>query len=223
MPSLLFLLRGFAPSRESLFKAGGRVHQPLMPISMSRAFLLVSLLFLAGCTSANNTAGKVPANAIASRLDSLVTISHGDYIHLHIGPCKGHCEASVSIFQESPAKFHIYEGEAWRYNEFDRAPILYRLRRPITSDIAENIFRRLPDLGLFGFVEDRTIAVTDHPTIWLRARIGGRSIALDDVNLGGTRYAGAGKEEGLYKAYASIRTLLLAELYGSGTEGADGR
>ena len=151
--------------------------------------------------------------AIVARLDGLAAISHRDYIHLYIGPCKGWCEAYVSIYRESPAKFHIYEAEGWRYNEFERGDILYRLRRPIASDLAENILQRASELGITRLVDDQTTAVTDHPRIWLRARIGENVVKLDGTRLGGERYAGAGRESGLYKTYQDLRTLLLEPLY----------
>ncbi len=203
-------------------------------MSLSKILLLI-LLCLAGygCTSSQNGAVRnaksrgdgglsISSDGIAARLDSLAAISHRDYIHLYIGPCLGRCEAYVSIFRESPATFHIYEAEGWRYDEFNRGDILYRLRRPLTSDVAENLFQRASEIGLLTFVDDQTTAVTDHPMIWLRARIGDRTISLDEVHLGGERYAGAGREQGLYKAYTQLRMLLLAELYGRNA-GTDGR
>lgn len=204
---------------------------------MNSPMKIVSLLFLAlvlyGCSSSRSAAGGQSAggeaatggnpglgmaeSAIVARLDSMAAISRSDYIHLYIGPCKGWCEAYVSIFRESPAKFHIYEAEAWRYNEFDRSDILYRLRRPLTSDVAENMMLRASELGITRLVDDQTTAVTDHPRIWLRARIGGEIVVLNGTHLGGKLYAGAGRDSGLYKTYQELRTLLLAELYGTQT------
>lgn len=190
-----------------------------MPISIKLA--AVSLLLIAGCSSARNTGANpslnMPPDAIVERLDSLAAVSHGDYIHMQIGPCLGWCEAYFSIYHRSPAEFHIYEGEGWIYNEFQREDILYRLRRPLTSDVAENLYQRASELGLFSFVDDQTQALPDHPRIWLRARIGGQVIALNNVNMGGTKYAGAGKDTGLYKTYVDIRRLLFLELSGAGS------
>ncbi len=173
-----------------------------------------------GTATGDSTGGVVAVSglgmddaAIVARLDGLAAVSHRDYIHLYIGPCKGWCEAYVSIYRESPAKFHIYEAEGWRYNEFERGDILYRLRRPIASDLAENILQRASELGITRLVDDQTTAVTDHPRIWLRARIGENVVKLDGTRLGGERYAGAGRESGLYKTYQDLRTLLFEQLY----------
>lgn len=183
----------------------------------------ICLLLLAGCSTARTTGGNpsllMPADAIVERLDSLAAVSHDEYLHMHIGPCLGRCEAYFSIYRKTPAEFHIYEGEGWIYNEFQREDILYRLRRPLTSDVAENIYQRASEIGLFTFVDDQTEVLPDHPRIWLRARIGGQVIALNNVNLGGTKYAGAGKDTGLYKTYIDIRGLLFRELSGRGTGG----
>jgi len=189
--------------------------------------LIPLLALITGCAGSANTGGNpsltMPRDAIVARLDSLAATSHGDYLHIYIGPCLGRCEAYVSIFRESAADFHIYEAEGWRYNEFQREDILYRLRHPITSQVAEDIFRRASEIGIFDLVEDRTQVVPDHPTIWLRARIGGRTIVLNDVNLGGASYAGAGKEGGRYATYVDLRQLLLAELFGMRVEDTSGR
>lgn len=147
---------------------------------------------------------------VARRLDSLAALSDGDFIHFQVGHCFGRCEGFVSIFRESPAKFHIYEGEAWSYNEFDRADILYRLRKPIRSDQAEALIEKAKGAGIMKLVMDTTYFMTDHSYIWVRARIGDESISIDRAYLGGKIYS----EQGLNDIYIELRKLLLGPLFG---------
>jgi hypothetical protein len=152
----------------------------------------------------------IPPDHVARRLDSLAALSSGDYIHMQVSQCFGRCEGFVSIFRESPAKFHIYEGEAWGYNEFDRADVLYRLRRPITSDVAEGLIEKARTTGITKLLDDSTYQVTDQPYIWVRARIGGQTVAINHAYLGGKIYM----DRGLNSTYVELRKLLLSPLYG---------
>lgn len=150
------------------------------------------------------------ADPIAQRLDSLVARSSGDYIHLQVSQCFGRCEGFVSIFRESPAKFHIYEAEAWNYNEFDRADVLYRLRKPVPSDVVDGMIERARTLGILKLVNDTTYQATDQPYIWVRARIGGESIVVNHAYLGGRSYM----DGNLKDTYVALRKLLLSPLFG---------
>ncbi|MBS1912707.1 MAG: hypothetical protein JST22_12035 [Bacteroidetes bacterium] len=160
-----------------------------------------------------NTANITYPDFTAVRLDSLVAISNGDYLHVEIGTCFGKCDARVSIFRTSPAKFYIYEAEAWRYDEFDRDDIRYRSRRPMANDQAEALFQTARELGLLRFVNDTTMVMTDMPHIWVRARLGGEKLSIDKAYLGGKLYTNDGKGGGLADIYTKLRVALLAPLF----------
>lgn len=153
------------------------------------------------------------ADPTAERLDNLAALSNGDYIHVEVSRCFGRCEATVSLFRESPAKFHIYEAEAYRYDEFERGDILYRVRRPIASDSANDIFRAAETAGIMTLTNDTTMLMTDQPYLWVRARIGGRTVSVNHAYVGGRKYASEGTRSSLYDAYSKVRTLLLAPLF----------
>lgn len=185
--------------------------------------LLLALLLFAGCASSRQAslkqgaapAGSAPSGAeVSARLDSLAALSQGDYIHLQVGPCFGKCDGYVSIFRESPAKYYIYEGEGWLYNEFDRDVVLYRLRKPVASDMAEEIFRLAGEKGIMKLENDTTYLMTDQSFIWVRARIGGRTLAVDNAYLGGEKYAGLEGKEKLGDLYTALRILLFSYLFG---------
>ncbi len=148
----------------------------------------------------------------AARLDSLVAHSHGDYLHMVVSQCFGRCEAHVSLYRGSPAEFHIYDAEAWVYNEFQRSDILYRMRRPMVSDKAEALIARADELGIMRLVNDTTYRMTDQPYIWVRARIGTRKVSVNHAYLGGEKYASDGTGPSLAQTYVNLRGALLAPL-----------
>ncbi len=170
-----------------------------------------------------NTANITYPDFTAVRLDSLVAISDGDYIHMEIGTCFGKCDARISIFRTSPAKFYIYEAEAWRYDEFDRDDIRYRSRRPMANDQAEALFQKAHELGLLRFVNDTTMMMTDMPHIWVRARLGGAKLSIDKAYLGGKLYTNDGKGGGLSDIYTKLRVALLAPLFNISGPSSGGR
>lgn len=158
-----------------------------------------------------------PPDAVARRLDSLVALSSGDYVHMQVSQCFGRCEGFVSIFRESPAKFQIYEAEAWGYNDFDRADVLYRLRRPLSSDVADDLIEKSRAIGIMKLVDDSTYQVTDQPYIWVRARIGNQTVTVNRAYLGGKTYM----DGNLNEVYVALRKLLLGPLYGVKPAGGD--
>ena len=125
---------------------------------------------------------------VAHRLDSLAARSDGDYIHIEIGQCFGKCEATMSLYRDSPAHYYIYEAEGWRFNEQQREFLLYRLRRPVGSDDANAILDEASKVGISRLVDDSTRAVTDQPLFWLRARIADRTIVINGAYIGGEKY-----------------------------------
>lgn len=166
-------------------------------------------------------AGASYDDPITARLDSLAALSQGDYIHLQVSPCFGKCDGYVSIFRESPAKYYIYEGEGWLYNEFDRGDILYRLRKPIANNLADELFRKASDGGIMKLVNDTTMLMTDLPYIWVRARIGGRTLAIDHAYLGGELYAPKDGNESLNDVYTRLRVILFTPLFTSSMKTTD--
>jgi hypothetical protein len=160
-------------------------------------------------------------DAIASRLDSLAAISSGDYIHLQVGVCFGRCDAYVSLYRDSPAHYHIYEAEGWKFDEQQRDFILFRLRRPLGSDESDWIFNAATNAGLMRLEPDTTFLATDQPHFWLRARIGDRTIAIDNAYLGGEKYMAPpqGGAPPLSKTFFAVRDALLGTLFAGGPVG----
>ncbi len=154
-----------------------------------------------------------PADPIASHLDSLVDHSQGNYVHIVISQCFGRCEGHISISRETPAKFHVYDAEAYRYDEFERGDILYRMRKPMSSDVAEELMTKAYQTGIMKLVADTTHFMTDQPYIWVRARYGDEIVSVNHAYLGGVRYAGDGRTPGLSDIYARLRVLLLGPLF----------
>lgn len=189
-----------------------------------KSILLLAVLagcaILAACSSPKESSrSKMPPADVASniddpaaRLDSLVAHSHGDYLHMVVSQCFGRCEAHISLYRGSPAEFHIYDAEAWVYNEFQRSDILYRMRRPMVSDKAEALIARADELGIMRLVNDTTYRMTDQPYIWVRARIGTRKVSVNHAYLGGEKYASDGTGPSLAQTYVSLRGALLAPL-----------
>lgn len=153
------------------------------------------------------------ADPAARRLDSLVAISKGDYLHMEVSQCFGRCEARVSIFRESPAKYHIYEADAWQYDEFERGDIQFRMRKPMSSDVADGLLQQAYELGVMRLGDDTTHLMTDQPYLWLRARFGAETVRVDRAYVGGAKYAGDGRTPGMSAIYAKIRQAMLAPLF----------
>jgi|GEM_PF-2508363 len=176
-----------------------------------RALPAVSALLLAAavgaCSSARSLYNMPPGVDPAERLDSLAALSQGDYIHIQFSPCLGKCDGYVSIYRTSPASYHTYEAEGWTYNQFERGEILQRVRVPIDSDVADEAIRRSDSAGLMRLVDDTTRLNTTSPYLWVRARIGERTLALDHVYLGSQSYAST--TSALASTYANLRLILL--------------
>jgi hypothetical protein len=208
----------------------------VLHMQIRSTILILTALGLASCATPKEAARPAPAptnqmptpvammlpgptDLVARRLDSISQVSEGDYIHMQVSQCFGRCEGYVSIFRESPAKFYVYEGEAWGYNEFDRADVLFRLRRPIANDLAEGIFEKAHKAGIMKLITDTTYQVTDQPYIWVRARIGGERVVVNHAYLGGKLYM----ELGLNDTYAQLRKLLFSLVYGVTPQVNDGK
>lgn len=199
---------------------------PFLPGTAARAslmrsyhsLLILPLLALAFAACAPPRAamksGAVDASAATAdpsfRLDSLAALSSGNYIHLYIGPCFGRCEGYVSIYRESPATFYVYDAEGWRYDEVARIDLLRRLRAPMNDEDADAILRLARDAGVIDLVNDSTRMITDQPSIWVRARLDGKMVKVDDAYLGGKLYSD--NERARYNDYAKIRSVLFDPL-----------
>lgn len=180
-----------------------------------RALLAVALLALAmaagACTGAKSIYNMPPGVDPKVRLDSLAAISQGDYIHVQISPCLGKCEGYVSVYRTSPARFHIYEAEAWGYNEFERGDILQRVRIPLSSDVADEIIARIDSAGLMSLTDDTTRLTESSGYMWVRARIGEKTLSLDHVYLGSRSYGSSAGPLAL--VYSHVRQALFADLF----------
>ncbi len=153
---------------------------------------------------------------IAARLDSLVKHSIGDYLHLQVGPCFGKCEMNISIYHDDrEAHYYVYDAEGYRYNEISHTNDLLRLRKPIDQTVAEDMLLRVSAGGVFQLVPDTTMAITDQPYLWIRAKIGGSKISLDKVYTGGEQYVTKTRngQPTLSERYIMIRSMLLEPLY----------
>ena len=173
---------------------------------------LLGLAALAGACSGAKSIYNMPAGIDPKvRLDSLAAISQGDYLHVQFSPCLGKCEGYVSVYRTSPANFHIYEAEAWGYNEFERGDILQRVRVPLSSDVADEIIARVDSAGLMRLTDDTTSITANSAYMWVRARIGEKTLALDHVYLGSRSYGSSAGP--LAVVYSNVRQALFADLF----------
>jgi hypothetical protein len=176
------------------------------------AVALLALGLVAGaCSGAKSIYNMPPGVDPKARLDSLAAISQGDYVHVQISPCRGSCDGYVSIYRTSPASFHIYEAEAWGYNEFERGEILHRVRVPLSSDVADEIIARIDSAGLMLLTDDSTRVTDNSGYMWVRARVGQKTLALDHVYLGSRSYGSTAGP--LAVVYTRIREALFADLF----------
>jgi hypothetical protein len=155
----------------------------------------------------------VEVSSVEQRLDSLASISDGDYIHLVVGQCFGRCDGYVSLWRISRAGHYVYEAEGWKFDEQTRDFILYRLRRPIGTDEANTMLRAALKAGMYRLQNDSTMFVTDQPSIWLRASINGEKIVIDNAYTGGEKYASGNEDQQLGSVYQNLRSALLARLF----------
>lgn len=168
------------------------------------------MAFLGACS----TVPKPAAMQVSRQMDSLAAASAGDYIHLRIGDCAGQCNAMVSIYRTTPAHRYTYEAEGWRYDDVDRAFVLYRLRRPMLITEANNLLGEADRAELFAIAgqgrERQAVTPAGDAPVWIRARIGARTISLDDVYLPGGDAPEVGPPA---PGLSLLRTILLTPLY----------
>ena len=152
--------------------------------------------------------------SVARQLDSLASLSVGDYVHLRIGPCATPQLGRVSLYS--------LDGSAYRYSAALWNPWMgdgpnpddQRADYALPGKQAVEMFGNLDAAGLRFLVPDSTLVVPDLCFFSLRARIGEKVITIDDAYLGGKKYYNfmvTGEINGrLLERFYLIRSILFA-------------